>query len=69
VKLDSLGPSLDVVHLADKLGPVILVDHGSHEFLFIVCSSPALSAPLKAIQIENLLMVHDSIDVGDDTVI
>jgi hypothetical protein len=61
-----LGPSLDVVHLADSLGPVILVDHGRHELFRIVCSSPRYQLPFS---MTDLLVIQDSIDVGDDTVI
>jgi hypothetical protein len=42
---DLLGPSLDVVHLSHSLGPVVLVDHGRHELLLVICTSPMLSAP------------------------
>jgi hypothetical protein len=68
VKPGSLGPSLDVVHLANKLGPVILVDHGRHEFLFIVCSSPVHQHEESHPE-RNLLVIHDGIDVGDNTVV
>jgi hypothetical protein len=63
---NALGPSLDVVHLSDGLGPVVLVDHSSQELVGVVCSSPAYQLLYNN---EDLLVVQDSIDVGDDTII
>jgi hypothetical protein len=61
-----LGPSLDVVHLSNGLGPVVLVDHSSQELVSVVCASPAYQLLFSN---EDLLVVQDGIDVGDDTVI
>jgi hypothetical protein len=54
------------VHLADSLGPVILVNHGRHELFRIICSGPRCQLLFSKI---DLLVVQDSIDVGDDPVI
>jgi hypothetical protein len=46
-----LGPALDVVHVADRLVAVVLVDHGRHELLGLVRAR---------------LVVQHGVDVRDD---
>lgn len=63
-----LGPSFYVVHLANILGPIVLIDHGGHELFLVVCSSPDILARAHSCVSRDLLVIHDCIDVGDNPV-
>lgn len=54
------------MHLANSLGPIILVNHGRHEFFRVICSGPRRQLPFSKI---DLLVIQNSIDIRDDTVI
>ena len=67
----SLGPALDIVHLSDELVPVVLVDHGRLESLLVIRSSSAYQRGPAGCPTANddLLVVHDSVNVRDDALI
>ena len=56
------------MHFSNKLGPVVLVDHGRLESLLVICSRSSYQRHPLLIELY-LLVVHDSVNVRDDSLI